>query len=206
MKLRVSVAAGVLAIVLAALCVAAAAVKAEDTPKPDEKPAPHYTRVGVYVFGNETSDSDAGKQFSKVLCDRFAAKYKDVEFVYITPEDSGYPEGPVLLRHAQRLGEKYEVQAIIDGSVLAYKITGGSWPSRATTNPEVLLQVSVRVVTTEDGTIFHNYSHMPTKPKIFSTRIRTESELWSAAIRAAIDDIGANMDKDGVFFIKEKEK
>jgi hypothetical protein len=206
MKLRVTVAAAVLALVLAALCLVASAVKAEEISKPDEKPAPHYTRIGVYQFGNETSNPNAGKDFSKILFARLSAKFKDVQFVYITPEDSTYPEGPVLLRHAQRLGEKYGVDAIIDGSFLAFQITGGSWPSRATQSPEVLLQASVRVVNTADGTVFHNYSHMPTRPKIFSTRIRTESELWSAVTRDAIDDIAANMDKDGVFFKKEKGK
>lgn len=204
MKLRVSLAAAMLAAVLIVLCIIAAAVKADTLPAKDDKPAPHFARIGVYEFGNETNIKDAGKSFAKILCERFANKYKDTQFVLITPEDSGYPEGPVLLRHAQRLGEKYGVDAIIDGTFLTYQITGGSWPSRATPAPEVLLQAGIRIVETKDGTIFRNYSFMPTKPHIYPSRIRTQSELWAAAVRYVIDETGSVMYKDGIFFEKEK--
>jgi len=206
MKLRMVVAAFLLGLVLLTVCMLAAAVKAqEETGDEQERPAPQFKRVGVYEFDHITKRKDAGAEFSQVLCERLAAKYGDVEFVFITPDDAGYPEGPVLLKHAQRLGEKYEVEAIIDGRFLGYKITGGSWPNRAVTFPEVALQVMVRVVETAEGTVFGDYSQLSKKPRVFSQRIRTEKELWEQAIRAVIDEIAAQMEEDGLFYQEEQE-
>ncbi len=206
MKQRFAEIALLLMLVLLGICLLAVGVGAQDEDSEEEaKPAPHFARIGVYEFDNITKRRNAGKEFSRILCDRLAAKFSDVEFVYITPEDSGYPEGPVLLKHAQRLGEKYEVQAIIDGTFLGYKVTGGIWPNRATPSPEVIVQLKMRVVETGEGTVFAYYSHIPRKPRVYPSRIRTEKKLWNYAIRDVIDEEAKRMDEDGLFFEEEED-
>lgn len=201
MKQRFAEIASLLMLMLLGVCLLAYGASAVDEADEEEaKPAPHFTRIGVYEFDNVTKHRNAGKEFSRILCDRLAAKFGDVEFVYITPEDSGYPEGPVLLKHAQRIGVKYGVEAIIDGTFLGYKVTGGIWPNRATPSPEVILQVKMRVVETGEGTVFAYYSHIPKKPKVYPSRIRTEKELWNYTIRDVIDEEAKRMDEDGLFF------
>ncbi len=206
MKQRFAENASLLMLILLGVCLLAVGVGAQDEDSEEEaKPAPHFARIGVYEFDNITKRKNAGKEFSRILCDRLAAKFGDVEFVYITPDESGYPEGPVLLKHAQRLGEKYEVQAIIDGTFLGYKVTGGIWPNRATPSPEVIVQLKMRVVETGEGTVFAYYSHLPKKPKVYPSRIRTEKKLWNYAIRDVIDEEAKRMDEDGLFFEEEED-
>jgi len=206
MKQRFAETVSLLMLMLLGVCLLAASAGAVDEADEEEaRPAPHFTRIGVYEFDNITKRRNAGKEFSRILCDRLAAKFGDVEFVYITPDESGYPEGPVLLKHAQRIGEKYGVEAIIDGTFLGYKVTGGIWPSRATPSPEVMVQLKMRVVETAEGTVFAYYSHIPKKPRVYPSRIRTEKQLWNYAIRDVIDEEAKRMDEDGLFF-EEKEE
>lgn len=206
MKHRFAVIASLLTLVLMGVCLLAFGANAVDEADEEEtKPAPHFARIGVYEFDNVTKRKNAGKEFSRILCDRLAAKFGDVEFVYITPDESGYPEGPMLLKHAQRVGEKYGVEAIIDGTFLGYKVTGGIWPNRATPSPEVILQVKMRIVETGEGTVFAYYSHIPKKPTVYPSRIRTEKHLWNYSIRDVIDKEAKRMDEDGLFFKEEEE-
>ncbi len=194
------------ALLLGVCALAFGAGAADEADEEEAKPAPHFARIGVYEFNNLTKRKGAGKRFSRILCDRLAAKFDDVEFVYITAEDSGYPEGPMLLKHAQRVGEKYGVEAIIDGTFAGYKVTGGIWPNRATPTPEVIVQLKMRVVETEGGTIFAYYSHLPDSPKVYPSRIRTDKQLWNYAVRDVIDEEARRMDKDGLFYKEDDDE
>jgi hypothetical protein len=205
MKLRILVSAGILALILLGVCVLSVAGRAADDEKESKAPNTYFKTVGVYVFDNATRRRNAGEEFSKVLFERFERKFPDVKFVYITPEDSGFPEGPVLLKHAIRLGEKYEVEAIIDGTFLGYVITGGTWPNRATPSPEANTHAKLRVVETETGTIVKAYVETPKRPKVYPSRIRTERELWNQAIRDVIDKWADEMRDDGIFYEEKKE-
>jgi len=203
MKLRILVSTGILLLIILGVCMFSAAGRADEGDQESKALNTHFKAVGIYLFDNASRRRNAGEDFSSVLFKRFQRKFPDVKFVFITPEESGYPEGPVLLKHAMRLGEKYEVEAILDGTFLGYQITGGTWPNRATPCPEVRTHAKMRVVETASGTIVKVYVETPKRPKIYPSRIRTERELWNQAIRDVIDKWADEMREDGVFYEEE---
>jgi len=172
-----------------------------------EPRGPRFRSVGILPVQNETRVMHGGEQVMRILLGRLERKFRDVKFVRIDPEeDESYPGGPILLTEAKRLGEKHQVDALIDGTFLGYEVSGGTWPSRATIYPEARAIIRLRVIRTSDGTLFKYYTHKPKKMKTYSPSIRTERELFGRVVRDAIDELAKQMKQDGVFWEPERKE
>jgi len=148
-----------------------------------------------------------GELVTRILAGRLERRFGGVKFVRIEPEeDEDYSEVPILLTEAKRLGDKYQVDALIDGALIGYEVTGGAWPSRAVLYPEARAIIRLRVIRTSDGTVYKYYTHSPKKPKVYSPSIRTERELIGRVVRDAIDELSKEMKQDGVFWEPEENE
>lgn len=176
--------------------------------EPESAPSgPRFRSVGVLPVENQTRVMRGGKLMTQILFGRLGRKFGKVKFVRIDPaEDEGYLGGPILLTEAKRLGEKHQVDALIDGALLGFEIAGGIWPSRAVAYPEARVIVRLRVIRTSDGTVYKYYTHKPKKPKTYSPGIRTERELFGRVVRDAIDGLAKEMKKDGVFWEPQEKQ
>jgi len=185
-----------------------AGTSAEDsrTPAETKEPGPRFKSVGILPFANETDVMHGAEKFTKVFYERTKRKFPDTEFKLLQLSTAEYSGGPLLLKQAQRIGEKYGVEALIEGYLLGYKITGGVWPSKGMSYPEVMAIAQIRVVETKEGTIVKRYTFSPKKPTIYPPSIRTEDDLFGRVIRDVIDKFHEEMDKDEMFFTKEDEK
>jgi len=170
-------------------------------------PGPRFKSVGMLPIENETRVMRGGETMTRILLGRLERKFGDAKFVGIDlEEDETSPGGPILLTEAKRLGEKYDVDALIDGTLLGFEITGGIWPSRAMPYPEARAVFRLRVIRTSDGTVYKYYTHKPKKPKAYSPGIRNERDLFGRVVREAIDELAKQMKRDGLFWEGEQEE
>lgn len=211
MKLCTLVSAGILVLLLLSVCVLSISGRAADNDKDREPVNTYYKTVGIYPFYNGTKRKNAGVDFSEALLDRLADKFPDVKFVYITPDEANYDdEGepyPVNGKYAIRLGNEHGVEAIIDGTVLAYKFMAGLSPppgDYSVPGPDlVLVHAELSVVETANGSEVRLYEHAPKRPKRFPKM--GEKYGWKQAIRQVIDYWAGLMSEDGVFYKEKKE-
>ncbi len=178
----------------------------EEIPTELETSLPRFKNVGLLRFKNDTSVMRASEKTRRIFRDRLQRRFPKVNFKLIDlPKEENLDE-PLLLKQAQRIGEKYGVDALIDGDIIGFKITGGGWPSRSVSYPEVLSVMQIRIVETERGTILLKYNHAPKKPKLYPQSIRTEEELFGRVIRDIVDEFSEKMKKEGIFYEEEEEK
>ena len=165
-----------------------------------------FKSVGILPFTNQTDVMHGAEKFTKIFYERTKRKFADTEFKLLKLSSTEYAGGPLLLKQAQRIGEKYGVDALIEGYLLGYKITGGTWPSKAISYPEVLAIAQIRVVETKEGTIVKRYTFSPKKPTIYPPSIRNEDDLFGRVIRDVIDKLHEEMKEDEIFFTKGDKK
>ncbi len=171
----------------------------------DENAGPRFKRVGVLPFKDDTTVLRGGKTATRIFKERLARKFPDTEFKFIELSDEDYSGEPLLLKEAQRIGAKHEVDALIQGYLIGYKVTGGSWPNRAMNYPEVQAVLQVKVVETLEGKIYTKYEYAEKKPKVYPPTIRTGKELFGRVIRDIVDELSEKMKEDKLFY-EEEEK
>jgi|GEM_PF-6064279 len=169
-------------------------VLAEEDTRP-QSGDPLLTRIGVVPLRDEGNLRDGAKQMTEILLGRLAGRFSEVEFIAIDPAEAELDDKPLLLDEAVRLGEEFDVEALVDGTFDGIEIVGGTWPNQGADTPQARGFMRWRLVDCQDGLLIADGRIKPAKPEFYSRQIRTEETLVRRVMQSLADQIGTELEE-----------
>jgi hypothetical protein len=157
-----------------------------------------FTRVGIAPLKDASKLRGGADDLLSIWQAQLKQAFPEVEFVLVDPSVLDLPAGPLLLEEAVKLGQHYDVHALLTGVFEGVEVTGGTWPNAGASFPSAKGAMSWRLVECETGVLVADGVIEPRKPKAYSPRIKDTAELCRRVLQdlardatAALKDAGA---------------
>lgn len=157
-----------------------------------------FTRIGVLPLTDKGAVRDGAVQLTAMLKDRLGARFEGVVFIAIDLPAARLEGEPALIENAAKLGQQFDVQALLDGVFGGVDISGGCWPNHGSDMPEARGVLRWRLIECASGQLAAEGDIAPRKPQVYSQRIRTEAALVRSVMQGLVEEVGDALEGAGL--------